>query len=106
MLGVIWALAIIGMVLDLAITRRVHSLQIAIYLAMGWLSLLIYNDLAAKIAAPGMSWLLWGGVAYSVGVIFYVLDKKQRLTHAHGIWHLFVLIGSISHFISVIGYVR
>jgi hemolysin III len=49
---------------------------------------------------------LYGGIAYTVGVVFYVLDRLDRLRHAHGIWHGFVLMGSTSHFISVIGYVH
>ena len=57
---------------------------------------------------PSMSfvWLTTGGIAYTAGVVFYVLDGLNRLTHAHGIWHFFVLAGSGCHFISVIGYVR
>ena len=54
----------------------------------------------------GLYWLTAGGIAYTTGVIFYILDKMDKLTHAHGIWHAFVLTGSICHFISVIGFVR
>jgi hemolysin III len=51
-------------------------------------------------------WLTAGGIAYTVGVVFYVLDIQEKLRHAHGIWHLFVLTGSICHFISIVAYVR
>jgi channel protein (hemolysin III family) len=54
----------------------------------------------------GFNWLFLGGVAYTTGVLFYVLDKLNRLTHAHGIWHAFVLVGSVAHFTALIGYVR
>jgi hemolysin III len=62
--------------------------------------------LRAAIPGPAFYWLLAGGLAYTGGVLFYVLDKMGRLTHAHGIWHLFVLVGSLCHFVSVIGFVR
>lgn len=106
MLVLIWTLAVVGLLLDLFIKRRIVALQIAIYLIMGWVVVVIFPSLNASVAYAGVVWLLVGGVAYTVGVIFYVLDELGRLKHAHGIWHLFVLLGSVSHFISVIGYVR
>ena len=106
MLGLVWSLAIAGMLLDVLVARRREVLQILIYLVMGWLGTIEYTSLLEEISAAGAFWLTAGGVAYTVGIIFYVLDHRSRLRHAHGIWHLFVLCGSISHFISVIGYVR
>lgn len=106
MLGSIWSLALIGLLLDLIIKKRIEILQISIYLVMGWISALVFQNLKVAIALPGVVWLVLGGVAYTFGVIFYVLDDLNKLTHAHGVWHLFVLVGSISHFISIIGYVR
>ncbi|MGD9660683.1 MAG: hemolysin III family protein [Porticoccaceae bacterium] len=106
LLAGIWSLAVVGFLLDLLIPRRIKSLQIAIYLLMGWLCVLFFSSLRAAIAAPGIVCLAIGGIAYTLGIIFYLCDKKQWLRHAHGIWHLFVLLGSASHFISIIGYVR
>ena len=106
MLVTIWILALIGLLLDVLIKTRIKILQVSIYLVMGWISVLVFQSLRAAIPLPGIVWLVTGGVAYTAGVIFYVLDELDRLTHAHGIWHLFVLLGSISHFISIIGYVR
>jgi hemolysin III len=106
MLAVVWALALLGLLLELFVKHRIEVLQIAIYLLMGWLCVLEYANLNSVIAPAGMVWLTIGGIAYTVGVVFYVLDDMNRLRHAHGIWHLFVLLGSISHFISIIGYVR
>lgn len=106
MLVLIWTLAVIGLLLDLFIKRRIVALQIAIYLIMGWVVVVIFPSLSASVAYAGVVWLVAGGVAYTVGVIFFVLDELGRLQHAHGIWHLFVLLGSVSHFISVIGYAR
>ena len=63
---------------------------------------------AIKAALPGMGfyWLLMGGIAYTAGIVFYIIDKLDWLNHAHGIWHFFVLLGSVAHFIAVAGYVR
>jgi hemolysin III len=77
-----------------------------IYLAMGWACSLDLGGLKAGLPAAGYDWLVVGGLAYTAGVVFYVLDKLNRLDHAHGIWHLFVLFGSSAHFISIIGFVR
>lgn len=106
MLAVIWAMAVIGLLLDVAIPKRMKWLQIGIYLIMGWVCVFSYGDLAELLPFAGLVWLTVGGVAYTVGVIFYVLDGLDRLPHAHGIWHLFVLAGSFCHFISIAVYVR
>lgn len=106
MLSFVWGLAFVGMLLDTFSPKRIEVLQILIYLLMGWVCTLEYSNLKAAINMVGMIWLTIGGIAYTVGVAFYVLDDLNKLRHAHGIWHLFVLLGSICHFISVIGYVR
>ncbi len=106
MLILIWALAAIGLLLDIFITKRIETLQIIIYLVMGWLCVMDFAELQAAIPATGIVWLTLGGIAYTTGIVFYVLDSMKKLRHAHGIWHLFVLCGSICHFISIIGYVR
>jgi hemolysin III len=106
MLALVWSLAIVGILLDVLIEKRMKALQIVIYLVMGWVCMLDYAELRAAIPESGAIWLTTGGLAYTVGVIFYVLDDLGKLRHAHGVWHLFVLSGSVSHFISVIAYVR
>lgn len=106
MMILIWSMAVIGLLLDLFINKRIKWLQILIYLAMGWICLLNYSELRAAFSVAGVVWLTAGGVAYTVGVVFYVLDNMKKLRHAHGIWHLFVLCGSLCHFISIAGYVR
>jgi len=102
----IWTLAVIGLLLDIFIPKRIETLQIIIYLVMGWLCVMDFSELRAAIPITGIVWLSLGGVAYTTGILFYVLDDMKILRHAHGIWHLFVLFGSICHFISIIGYVR
>jgi len=106
MLLIVWVLALLGLMLDLIVKTRSEVLQILIYLLMGWICVIEYDSLRAFIPGPGVVWLTIGGVTYTIGIVFYVLDDLNKLRHAHGIWHLFVLLGSISHFISIIGYVR
>jgi len=106
-MGIIWTLAVAGILSEVFLSGRAVKVgQMIIYLGMGWAC---YFDFASlKIALPesGLLWLTAGGLTYSAGVVFYILDKMDKLTHAHGIWHFFVLTGSICHFISIIGYVR
>ena len=106
MLLLIWSLALAGLLLDLINPRRMEIIQVAIYLFMGWICVFRFSQMMDNIPRYGMIWLTIGGVAYTVGVIFYALDSMNKLKHAHGIWHLFVLTGSIAHFISIVGYVR
>ena len=105
-LALIWLMAVTGLLLDILVRNRIEWLQILIYLVMGWLCALSYSDLQATLPYAGLAWLTAGGIAYTVGILFYVLDNRTRLAHAHGIWHLFVLSGSICHFISIAVYVR
>lgn len=106
-LAIVWTLAIVGIVSELLFSGRVvKAIQLIIYLGMGWSVSLDLTGLSAILPAPGFWWLFAGGVAYTTGVVFYLLDKAKWLNHAHGIWHLFVLVGSACHFVAVIGYLR
>jgi len=105
-MGIIWALAGIGVLSEVFLSGRAVKVgQIIIYLAMGWACSFDYASLEAALPAQGLNWLVAGGIAYSVGVVFYLLDMAEKMTHAHGIWHFFVLAGSTCHFISIIAYV-
>lgn len=106
MLVIVWSLAVIGLLLDALNPNRIETLQLLVYLCMGWICLFEFSALRASLPAPGLIWLTIGGIAYTFGITFYVLDNLQRLKHAHGIWHIFVLVGSTAHFISIIGFVR
>ncbi|MGE5242444.1 MAG: PAQR family membrane homeostasis protein TrhA [Bacteroidota bacterium] len=101
--GVIWGLAIVGMALEFLPRKGPRILPVVIYLLMGWLALIALRPLMQALAPAGLAWLLAGGVFYTVGVLFYALDA--RLRYAHGVWHLFVLAGSISHYFAVLFYV-
>jgi hemolysin III len=105
-LAIVWGLAIIGIALELYLSKRVETLQIIIYLVMGWIAILDFDELTALLPKAGIYFLVAGGIAYTVGIIFYILDHRKLLKHSHGIWHLFVLAGSIFHFVSIIVYVR
>ena len=106
-MAIIWSLAGIGVLSEVLLSGRAVKIgQVIIYLAMGWACSFDFSSLKEALPEPGLNWLIAGGMAYSVGVVFYVLDKMKRLSHAHGIWHFFVLAGSICHFVSIIGYVR
>jgi hemolysin III len=106
-LALVWALAAVGTLTELLFKgRAVKICQLIIYLAMGWSCTLDLDNLRAALPHIGFLWLATGGLVYTVGVIFYVLDKLKWLTHAHGIWHFFVLTGSVCHFVAIAGYVR
>jgi len=102
-LGVIWGLAILGIVLDALPNKGRRVIPIIIYLLMGWLCLIALNPLLEVLPMAGFWWLLIGGIFYTTGLIFYFYD--HRVPHFHGIWHLFVLAGSGAHFGSVFLYV-
>ena len=102
----VWALAIIGITLELIVKNRMETLQIIIYMIMGWLVVIDFPAMKAALPKAGVYWLTAGGIAYTVGVIFYIMDHRNLLKHSHGIWHLFVLAGSFFHFMAVILYVR
>jgi hemolysin III len=106
-LAIIWALALAGILSEVFLSGRAVKIgQMMIFLGMGWACSFDFSSLKAALPEAGLWWLTAGGLAYTGGVVFYVLDLMNRLTHAHGIWHFFVLAGSGSHFVSVIGYVR
>jgi len=102
--GIIWGLAAVGIILEfIKKTGGLVILTVFIYLGMGWLIMLAIKPLLAVLTTTGFILLASGGIFYSAGVIFFTLDEK--LPHAHGIWHLFVLGGSICHFLSLLLYV-
>ena len=106
-LSIVWLLAVVGTLSEIFLSGRAVKVgQLIIYLAMGWACSYDLASLKAALSATGFTWLAAGGLAYTGGVVFYVLDKMKKLTHAHGVWHMFVLAGSLCHFISIIGYVR
>ncbi len=101
--GVVWGLALLGIVQELWIAKGARVLSLVIYLLMGWFSIVAVVPLVRALSWAGFAWLAAGGVVYTAGVAFYLLDHRFR--HFHGIWHLFVLAGSAIHFTAILLYV-
>ncbi len=100
--GLVWALAAVGIVLKSIDKLSRAWISTALYLAMGWLVLIAAVPLVERVPTPGLIWLVAGGLAYTVGVVFFVLDSKFR--YAHAVWHGFVLTGTGCHFFAILGY--
>jgi hemolysin III len=101
--GVVWGLAVLGITLELLPQNGRRILPVLIYLVMGWVILVALKPLLQVLPPAGFGWLLAGGLLYTVGVVFFALDRK--VSYFHNIWHLFVLAGSISHYCAVLLYV-
>ena len=101
--GVVWGLATLGILQELRPAKGARVLSVVIYVVMGWVVLAALVPLLRALGPAGFAWLAAGGVLYTVGIIFYALDS--RVTHAHGIWHLFVLAGSAAHYVAILRYV-
>jgi hemolysin III len=96
--GVVWGLAVAGLVFKLFTTGRFARLSTAVYLAMGWLGLIAAVPLAQRLNPVTLAWLVAGGIAYTAGTPFY---HNRRIRYAHAVWHVFVLAGSVCHAIAV-----
>lgn len=101
--GIVWALAIIGILQEIKPRSEARVMSIVIYAVMGWIVLVAVNPLIAALGMTGFIWLALGGVFYTVGIIFFAFDTKVR--HFHGVWHLFVIAGSLLHFVAITRYV-
>ena len=101
--GVIWGLALVGIVQEIWWAKGARILSLIIYVLMGWLAMAVVLPLWKALTPAGFAWLVAGGACYTLGIVFYVLDHRVR--HGHGLWHLFVLGGSICHFFTVLLYV-
>jgi len=100
--GVVWGLALAGIVFQAFFVNRFRLAQTLVYLAMGWLAVVAVKPMLAHVPRPGLLWLLAGGLSYTLGAVFYLWKK---LPYHHGIWHLFVLAGSVCHYFAVLFYV-
>lgn len=98
LLAIIWSLAITGVALKIIFKNRFRLARVGIYIAMGWLIVTASSDLVANLSDQALFLLVGGGVAYTVGVVFYLAD---RVPYMHAIWHLFVISGSALHFSAV-----
>lgn len=103
LLGTVWGLGLLGILQEIWFAKGARVLSLVIYVLMGWLALVAVEPLWQALTPAGFAWLVGGGICYTVGIIFYATDHKVR--HGHGLWHLFVLAGSICHFFTVLLYV-
>jgi len=97
--GLVWGLALVGVALTGVVGVRYPKFTMSLYLAMGWLILVAVKPLWLRMPSEGLFWLLAGGIAYTVGVVFYT---AKRVRYSHFAWHLFVITGTACHFIAVL----
>ncbi len=101
--GVVWTLAILGVLKDILLHGRYRAVSIVLYTLMGWLILVASQPLSRAMPRPGILLLLAGGVVYTIGIGFFAMSN--RVAHMHGVWHLCVLGGSVFHYVAVVRYV-
>ena len=100
--GLVWGLAAVGIAMKI-FSRVSHPvISTGLYLLMGWLIVIAIDPLSARVPATGLHWLIAGGLAYTIGVVFFALDARIR--YGHFIWHLFVMMGTGFHYFAVFGY--
>ena len=103
MFGVIWGMAIAGIVFNAIDLEKFSKISFICYLVMGWAVVMAIKPIIASVAKGGLILLLAGGIAYSLGAVFYSIGAKKK--YIHSVWHIFVIIGSVLHFFSVFFYV-
>ena len=101
--GVVWGLALFGMLQEIRPRSEARILSLAIYALMGWIVLVALDPLLEALGTTGFAWLAAGGLLYTGGIVFYAFDERFR--HWHGIWHLFVIAGSLMHYVAILFYV-
>ena len=101
--AVVWTLAIAGVAKDAFLHGRFRAVSVALYVLMGWLVVIAFKPLQQALPAAGIAWLLAGGLVYTAGLLFFALSNK--IAHTHGVWHLFVIGGSVCHYVAVLRYV-
>ncbi len=101
LLMLVWSLALVGVVFKAIFGVRYPRFSVGLYLAMGWVVVIVVKQLWLLMPGAGLFWLLSGGIAYTAGVAFFA---SERVRYSHFVWHLFVLAGTACHFIAVLRY--
>ena len=101
--GVQWAVAFIGLVIKIFYTGKFDLISTLMYAVMGWMIVIRWQDLVDAIPSAALTLLLAGGISYTVGIVFYLIDT--RIKFSHFIWHLFVMAGSLFHYMMIVKYV-
>ena len=96
--GIIWGLTAFGIVFKIFYTHKFPKASLILYLSMGWMGIFLVKPLLESLSTPTLTMIAAGGISYTIGTIFYV---RQKMRFAHTIWHLFVLAGTILHFIAI-----
>ncbi|MHB1530488.1 MAG: PAQR family membrane homeostasis protein TrhA [Acidiferrobacteraceae bacterium] len=97
--GILWGLAVLGIVQEF-IPQRTRKISLMLYMLMGWLVLIAWKPLIAALSPDAVGWLAAGGMFYSIGIIFFILDERWR--YGHQVWHAFVLAGSFAQYVAVL----
>jgi hemolysin III len=106
--GIVWGLALFGSVCEITWRSAPRWLGLGLYLVMGWLAVIAFGPLVRTLTGAGLDWLLAGGIVYSVGSVVYATERSRfwpSVFAAHGLWHLFVLGGSLCHFVMMFRFV-
>lgn len=101
--GIVWGVAILGIVLNAIDIKKFKVLSMITYLAIGWVIIIAIKPMLDAVEPGGLMLLLWGGIAYTVGAVFYGFGKKKK--YIHSVFHIFCLLGSVLHFFSILFYV-
>jgi hemolysin III len=99
LLAVIWSMAVVGILFKLWYADRFPAISVSAYVGMGWLGVIAAHQVYTHVPVTGVVWIVLGGLAYTIGVIFYAC---KRIPHHHVIWHLLVMAGSACHYIAVL----
>jgi hemolysin III len=98
-----WAFSLIGIIFKVCCGHRYEIASLILYLLMGWVAIFAIKPIMIALSLKGFMWILYGGIFYTIGVLFFVGDKKFQYFHA--VWHVFVLLGSACHFVVVLFYI-
>ncbi|MDO6436541.1 hemolysin III family protein [Cyclobacterium sp. 1_MG-2023] len=96
--GIVWTITVFGLVFKIFFIGRFEKLSLILYLCMGWMALLLIKPLVANLSTEIIYLIAAGGLAYTLGTIFYA---NKKMLYAHAIWHVFVLVGTVLHFIAI-----
>jgi len=100
--GVVWGLALVGVIFKAFMTHKLGIIAPIFYIALGWLIVIDLENLLVMVPPRGLAWLVAGGLSYTFGILFYALN---RIPFNHAIWHLFVIAGSLCHYLAILWYV-
>ena len=97
--GIVWALAAVGVAKDALFHGRLRAVSVVLYALMGWLVIIAFDPLRHALPAAAITWLVAGGIVYTIGIAFFAMSK--RVAYTHGVWHLFVVVGSVCHYVAI-----